>query len=681
MATCATAPIVCSMAAQKAGKKSVAGPSAEMKTNLKQLKKDATLLEKEAAASAAKNSSQGKKSKKNRSFQSSVSKALHDNFIIKGFEAASMDLLTRDGMTIREIVTEAELEHERTKTPIGKLFYSELRSEFSSQAAPKQVMKVNDPNEPEDPRTSEAILGLIYSEYTLADAIFDDEYIPPNQKNMKCLFAALLDVTPSTEKGATFLLRALKYIMKSNLHALYPELWAALKGHMDRALDKSFVCMKSAGLPASMWLEKHHTYLHLVADEPAIRACVETKNSWEEVASQLSVAIQSACGMRIFGSRLGVVSCIAMSKKIDDEVKRFSQGDMTEASVKQAMATIKEACKDLGKDWTAPRASDGKIMYKYRGVDCLTKVTSHQQEALLKLIAEVRTRAINCKLLDPIWCECQLVDVNAAEKKTVAPSLLTDAKLVRKAAAELISGGSGAEIKKCLNDRNKLLLGMDKHWVVERDFWLSMIGQPGEDRMQKMLLAALPAANRQKTVEAALAEVEAIEKSKLFEFVGVGCQKCVGEVSKVLKALAAKRTPEWPEARSAFMSTCMDRVAAFCRAPVPPPAAVGSDDMFEDAAGEELVGKAALQQLLHTAQQDASKNVKLDMGRLLPFRLFEWLLSEEDRKKADALLTDVVGGISAGKAAHSKKGSEAKKETVDVQKRVAAKRKLGALLA
>ena len=103
--------------------------------------------------------------------------------------------------------------------------------------------------------------------------------------------------------------------------------------------------------------------------------------------------------------------------------------------------------------------------------------------------------------------------------------------------------------------------------------------------------------------------------------------------------------------------------------------------MFEDAAGEELVGKAALQQLLHTAQQDASKNVKLDMGRLMPFRLFEWLLSEEDRKKADALLTDVVGGISAGKAAHSKKGSEAKKETVDVQKRVAAKRKLGALFA
>ena len=167
--------------------------------------------------------------------------------------------------------------------------------------------------------------------------------------------------------------------------------------------------------------------------------------AWEEVASQLSVAIQSACGMRIFGSRLGVVSCIAMSKKIDDEVNRFSQGDMTEATVKQAMATMKEACEDLGKDWTAPRASDGKIMYKYRGVDCLTKVTSHQQEALLKLIAEVRTRAINCKLLDPIWCECQLVDVNAAEKKTVAPSLLTDAKLVRKAAAELISGGSGAE--------------------------------------------------------------------------------------------------------------------------------------------------------------------------------------------------------------------------------------------
>ena len=200
-----------------------------------------------------------------------------------------------------------------------------------------------------------------------------------------------------------------------------------------------------AKLGFSMWLEKHHTYLHLVADEPAIRACVETKNSWEEVASQLSVAIQSACGMRIFGSRLGVVSCIAMSKKIDDEVNRFSQGDMTEATVKQAMATMKEACKDLGKDWTAPRASDGKIMYKYRGVDCLTKVTSHQQEALLKLIAEVRTRAINSKWLDPIWCECQLVEVNAAEKMTVAPSLLTDAKLVRKAAAELISGGSGAE--------------------------------------------------------------------------------------------------------------------------------------------------------------------------------------------------------------------------------------------
>ena len=288
--------------------------------------------------------------------------------------------------------------------------------------------------------------------------------------------------------------------MKSELRLKFPDLRSALKDHMGKALEKSFICMKGAGLPVWMWFEKHQSYLHLVADEPAIRSCVQTKDSWEGVASELQSACTSRCGMRIFGGKLGVVACIAVSKKIDIELDAFCRGPMTEATLKQALLRMQECCKEMGKEWTSARSADSKIMYKYRGVECYTRAHSHQQEAMVKLMAAVKTRAITNKLLDSIWCEDQLVDVGDPDGLQVEDSLLTDAKLARKAAAELISGGSGSEIKKCSDDRNKLLLGLDRHRGVDRDFWLSMGGKPGEDRVKALLLRALPTAEGGRTV-------------------------------------------------------------------------------------------------------------------------------------------------------------------------------------
>ena len=109
-------PWCCSMAPKR---KSVAPapqlPRAAKKRALQA--EEATLLEKEAAAEVKPGP---QKSGKARSFEASVHKALADNFVRKGVEAASLDLLTRDGKTIREIVAEAKMKHEKNRRPHGQ---------------------------------------------------------------------------------------------------------------------------------------------------------------------------------------------------------------------------------------------------------------------------------------------------------------------------------------------------------------------------------------------------------------------------------------------------------------------------------------------------------------------------------------------------------------------------------
>jgi hypothetical protein len=116
---------------------SSAGPKrAALPKSQASLPADAPLLDREAEAASA--ASKDSPKEKARSLECAVAKAIHDNFIKKGWDPNRIDLDTRDGKTIREHIREMKLKVEAGETVVGKLFYTELRAQFEDEHHPKK---------------------------------------------------------------------------------------------------------------------------------------------------------------------------------------------------------------------------------------------------------------------------------------------------------------------------------------------------------------------------------------------------------------------------------------------------------------------------------------------------------------------------------------------------------------
>eukprot|EP00969_Alexandrium_andersonii_P055946 2465691-Alexandrium_andersonii.AAC.1 len=107
----------------------------------------------------------------------------------------------------------------------------------------------------------------------------------------------------------------------------------------------------------------------------------------------------------------------------------------------------------------------------------------------------------------------------------------------------MLETGTGLDIKAFLMNKHRLLDGFDRWWQIERDFGSSIVGQPGEQKLTSMVLDVVPSASKPVLPADALLAIEGIEKCKLYEFVGIGCQTVVPEVAKIVRGIAGNRPP------------------------------------------------------------------------------------------------------------------------------------------
>lgn len=192
--------------------------------------------------------------------------------------------------------------------------------------------------------------------------------------------------------------------------------------------------------------------------------------------------------------------------------------------------------------------------------------------------------------------------------------------------------------------------------------------------MRQRVLDTLPSALKETTVQQCLLHVEGLEKTKLYEFVGVGCQKVVGEVVNIIKGLHGKRAPEWPVTNTEFMASVRERVGTFCRSQE-----AGADGV----APTVLVGKAAMKNMFKDAKAKKDESQRLTFDELAPFRLYSWLLDPVELETADEWLADTAGGVSSSAVTTTarSRGAAAKKEKLAKEKEKATKKKVSALFS
>ena len=417
----------------------------------------------------------------------------------------------------------------------------------------------------------------------------------------------------------------MQYIKRNNLHAQWVELWEALTDTMDKALERSWVAVQAAKLSTSMWLESHEDYIDLVIHKESLTKCVRNTTTWSDVQEDLVEVCKTQCGRRIFSSKLGELTGAACSKQIADVINKMKDmARTTQAAIDGLVRRMEEMAKNLGKDLHA-MGSDTEISYLYCGFDCKTKVSTMFQEAMVKIHANLRSFALRDGTLPVLWCEKELIEPLPLGTKLpkVDVALVAGSKRARAACKEMLEHGNGQDIKLHLAKHHTLLKGFDKYWQIERDFWLSVVGQPGETRLKSAVLNELPTVDADVNASDALRAIEGIEKSKLYEFVGIGCQIQVSEVTKVVRTIACNRAPSWPNSNNEFLAAARSRINACCRVSVP----------FASGAPDVKIGMEAMKALL-TKAEETKANRALALSDIRPFRAFPWLLEPVAQKKS-----------------------------------------------
>jgi len=249
----------------------------------------------------------------------------------------------------------------------------------------------------------------------------------------------------------------------------------------------------------------------------------------------------------------------------------------------------------------------------------------------------------------------------------VEEELLKECKLARRLAHELLPSGGGPEIKSFVTEKFRLLSGMDKWFQIERDFWLAVIGEQGEKVYRTKILATLPGVQEDKKPCDSMKALEELRKSKLHEFVGVGCQSLSDQVHQIVRTLHSMHCPEWPVPNTDFMAYVNLRVSYFCRCEVP------------GRAGDPAVvkvGREAILRMIENVKTQKAENADIKLQTLAPFRLYRWLLEPDEVKLTDGFLQGVLGVAPKGKQVQKVQGSSAKQQKLEEERSKAKKRKL-----
>jgi hypothetical protein len=128
-----------------------------------------------------------------------------------------------------------------------------------------------------------------------------------------------------------------------------------------------------------------------------------------------------------------------------------------------------------------------------------------------------------------------LVPVGIVSPHVIEESLLRTMRLARLACVDLLpedQDATGIVIKNILEAKKQILCAIDPSFQVEYAFFVSLVGESGEARLRTLVLEALGSNDKPKTIDASYDELVDLQKSKLYDFVGVAVQTVFGKVKE-----------------------------------------------------------------------------------------------------------------------------------------------------
>ena len=274
--------------------------------------------------------------------------------------------------------------------------------------------------------------------------------------------------------NAKYGLKVLSWTARNNINQNHADLVAEMKSYFDRCLEKNYLAAKSAGLPTSKWFLGHRPYIGLVVPFASFEACVNATSDWATVAVELGEVVCTEVGNRIFGRKFKSIVATRLSFLIDENLNKLKAKDIEAVDIKNFKSDMETIAKELGKDLYEIGAKR-EVVITYRGVVFPIEVASVFEELNVKLAAEMRSRGVDHGIVQPLFCEDQLISpdrVKASHK--VDAALLRECILARDACADFMPSDaqeSGPAVKEMLEKKKLVLHSMDRMWRIEEGFF------------------------------------------------------------------------------------------------------------------------------------------------------------------------------------------------------------------
>ena len=265
--------------------------------------------------------------------------------------------------------------------------------------------------------------------------------------------------------------------------------------------------------------------------------------------------------------------------------------------------------------------------------------------------AYIKGVAVDIGVLAQLWVEYDLTGPPSA----IAPVITIEASMLEKASraraqAKLFIPSdvetTGAAIKHMLLQKSAVLMKIDPNWKTDAHFYYSQVGESGEKRLMSAVELCFPSKKiPDRTVQDCLGRLANIEKSKLFELVGLGTQSTFKTIKGFVTSIQERRLPNVVDAgESPTIARVADALTYWCTF-----ADMGPDKAKLVVQGPDAPTRYFDKMSARVATGDKAQQLGLKDLDLL--HVFLWRLSAVQQKEIKKWREDVLARDSKAMAA------------------------------
>ena len=238
-------------------------------------------------------------------------------------------------------------------------------------------------------------------------------------------------------------------------------------------------------------------------------------------------------------------------KYIDDDVVAFYDAvtlPITSAAIEAAVAATYEK---LTNDANLHGMADKRVViFKFFG-DLKMPITTLLEHVQIAYAIPWRVHGLVAKVVKPMFCELDLGEAKDLPQrfKDTPLFLAEEVYAARENACRSARVGidpltkSGIAIKEHLGHRESSIFAICPDIRIELAFYSSMVGEPGQFRLEKLFLETMPTAAKPISVAATVLLLQQLFVGDLYGFCGVDVQGAVKSVQNSIHAVAEGRDP------------------------------------------------------------------------------------------------------------------------------------------